>query len=166
MSLVTSVTHVNQASLIIHHVKKVVQIDQAYTFSSQLYVLISDCKCNPVGSTTLECGKVNGECSCKETFTGIKCDQCIPNVIGDKCDACEPSFFNYPLCEGLSKLTIFNHSINFLLFRLHVWSWRFYFFVMWHLGLVYLQRWLWSWLWNKMWTAHYYWIHPPNIIRW
>ena len=84
-----------------------------YTFSSQLYVLISDCKCNPVGSTTLDCGKINGECSCKETFTGIKCDQCIPNVIGDKCDACEPSFFNYPLCEGLSKLTIFNHLINF-----------------------------------------------------
>ena len=113
MSSVTSVTNVNQASLIIHHVKKVVQIDQAYTFSSQLYVLISDCKCNPVGSTTLDCGKINGECSCKETFTGIKCDQCIPNVIGDKCDACEPSHFNYPLCEGLFKLTIFNHSINF-----------------------------------------------------
>ena len=29
MSSVTSVTHVYQASLIIHHVKKVVQIDQA-----------------------------------------------------------------------------------------------------------------------------------------
>ena len=82
------------------------------TFSSQFYFFISDCKCNPVGSTTLDCGKINGECSCKETFTGIKCDQCIPNVIGDKCDACEPSFFNYPLCEGLSKLTIFNHLIN------------------------------------------------------
>ena len=66
---------------------------------------ISECVCNPNGSTTLECGKDNGVCSCKERFVGIKCNDCIPNVVGDKCDTCQPGFFGYPSCqEGLSKL--------------------------------------------------------------
>ena len=71
---------------------------------------ISDCNCNPDGSTTLECGKLNGDCSCKEGFAGLKCDECKPNVIGDKCDACQPNFFDYPSCheEGLSKYFFLN----------------------------------------------------------
>ena len=48
------------------------------------FLPISECKCNPDGSTTLECGKNNGDCSCKEGFTGIKCQ------------------------EGLSKLNVLN----------------------------------------------------------
>ncbi len=33
-------------------------------------------------------------------FTGLKCDEYIPNVIGDKCDTCQGTFFNYPsFCE-------------------------------------------------------------------
>ena len=68
---------------------------------------ISDCNCNPDGSTTLECGKINGDCSCKEGFAGLKCDECKPNVVGDKCDTCKPSFYDFPSCQkGLSKLII------------------------------------------------------------
>ena len=70
-------------------------------------VSVSECICNPHGSTTLECGKNNGVCSCKEGFAGIKCHECMPNVVGDKCDVCKPSFFDFPTCqEGLSKLTM------------------------------------------------------------
>ena len=75
------------------------------------------------GSATLECGIINGNCSCKEGFmglkcdeckpnrigdkcdsctegyTGINCDECLPNVFGDKCDACRPNFYDYPSCQ-------------------------------------------------------------------
>ena len=40
-----------------------------------------ECQCNPDGSTTLECGKTNGVCSCKELFAGIKCHDCVLNKI-------------------------------------------------------------------------------------
>ena len=76
-------------------------------------IVFSDCKCNPDGSTTMECGKINGDCSCKEGYAGIKCDKCKPNVNGDKCDACQPSFFGYPSCQGLSKSIIFDLSNDF-----------------------------------------------------
>ena len=72
---------------------------------------VSDCQCDPNASTSLECD-ANGNCACKDGFsgkkcnackggfTGSKCDECKPNVIGDKCDACEPHYFNYPTCQG------------------------------------------------------------------
>ena len=75
-----------------------------FFFDSQT-ALLSECECNPNGSWTLECGKINGNCSCKEGFTGLKCNECIPNVIGDKCDTCQGTFFNYPSCQGLSNIT-------------------------------------------------------------
>ena len=85
---------------------------------SQSYFSISECVCNPNGSTTLECGKDNGVCSCKERFVGIKCNDCIPNVVGDKCDTCQPGFLGYPFCrEGLSiirSLSLY-HTIALIL---------------------------------------------------
>ena len=104
--------HVNQASSIFHLVKKVcVQIDDSFPFSKSKLCSFSECKCNPDGSKTLECGKINGNCSCKEGFTGLKCDECIPNVIGDKCDTCEETFFNYPACQGLPISRFLKKSI-------------------------------------------------------
>ena len=29
----------------------------------------------------------------------MKCDECLPNVIGDKCDTCQETFFNFPSCQ-------------------------------------------------------------------
>ena len=55
----------------------------------------------------MECGIINGDCSCKEGFTGLKCNECIPNVIGDKCDSCQGTFFNYPSCQGLNDTKYF-----------------------------------------------------------
>ena len=98
-------TNVDQTSSIIHLVKKVAQIDQSYILEHKLYSFISDCKCNPDGSKTLECEKIYGDCSCKEGFAGLKCDECKPNVVGDKCDTCQGTFFNYPSCQGLSNIT-------------------------------------------------------------
>ena len=56
---------------------------------------ISECKCDPEGSTTLDCERINGDCSCKERVTGIKCDECMPN------------YFNFPFCQGMSQQNIF-----------------------------------------------------------
>ena len=103
MWLVISVTNVNQASLIFHLVKKVCQIDDSCFFGKSKLCYFSECKCNSDGSTTLECGKINGNCSCNKGFAGLKCDECIPNVIGDKCDTCQGTFYNYPTCQGLSN---------------------------------------------------------------
>ena len=64
---------------------------------------ILECVCNSDGSTSLDCDEDYGNCSCKEGFAGIKCHECMPNVVGNKCDTCEPSFFDFPSCqEGLS----------------------------------------------------------------
>ena len=62
----------------------------------------TDCKCNPDGSTTLQCDD-KGECTCKEGFTGSKCDECVANVLGQNCDSCQANFFNYPTCQGKHK---------------------------------------------------------------
>ena len=59
-----------------------------------------ECKCNPDGSITLKCD-ADGNCTCKDGFTGSKCDKCKPNIIGDTCDACQPNFYNYPSCQGM-----------------------------------------------------------------
>ena len=68
-----------------------------------IFFFISECVCNSVGSTSLDCDENYGNCSCKEGFTGIKCHECIQNVVGDKCDTCQPGFWGYPSCrEGLS----------------------------------------------------------------
>ena len=61
----------------------------------------------------MDCHKDNGKCSCKEGFAGVKCDECLPHVIGDKCDKCEPNYYDYPACyEGLSGLIIHFHCSN------------------------------------------------------
>ena len=62
-------------------------------------ILISECKCDPKGSASLECD-ANGDCTCKQGFIGSKCDECQADIIGEKCDACKPNFFNYPFCQG------------------------------------------------------------------
>ncbi|CAD7943071.1 unnamed protein product, partial [Amoebophrya sp. A25] len=61
----------------------------------------SPCLCNPVGTehcineqfqTTRQ-----GECTCKPTFTGTTCHQCVPNYYGDNCDIfCSPEV----TCQG------------------------------------------------------------------
>ena len=68
--------------------------------------MFSECKCNPNGSTTMECDGVNGNCICKEGFTGTKCNECKPKITGDKCDTCESTFFDYPSCKGMFVSTI------------------------------------------------------------
>ena len=71
---------------------------------SYIFFSISDCECNSNGSTTLDCGKDDGVCSCKEGFAGMKCDECLPNVIGDKCDTCQGNLDYFPFCkEGTSS---------------------------------------------------------------
>jgi coxsackievirus/adenovirus receptor len=41
-----------------------------------------DCKCNPLGSVSLECEQATGRCECQPGVTGDKCDTCLPNHYG------------------------------------------------------------------------------------
>ena len=120
ISLVTSVMNANQLISIIHCVK--VSLSKfLFSYKNQSLFSISECICNINGSTSLECHEDNGKCSCKDGYTGIKCDGCMPNVIGDKCETCQPRFFDFPSCqEGLPKLImhIFEKSKVLFCFRM------------------------------------------------
>ena len=102
ISLVMTVINASQIISIIHCVK--VCLNKSYFQKKILYNFsIAECECNSDGSTSLDCDEDYGNCSCKEGFAGIKCHECMPNVVGNKCDTCEPSFFDFPSCqEGLS----------------------------------------------------------------
>ena len=132
-SLVTIVINANQAISITHCVKVCKSSNCFFAKVNLTHFSISECICDPDGSTSSECGKDNGVCTCKEGFDGIKCHECMPNVVGDKCednclelskcDKCQPTFFDFPSCQkGLSKLMIhvffvFLESQNFVLFQ-------------------------------------------------
>ena len=84
-------------------VSRYVSTNPSFKRKSYFFFYHTECVCNPDGSTSLDCDEDYGNCSCKEGFAGIKCHECMPNVVGNKCDTCEPSFFDFPSCqEGLS----------------------------------------------------------------
>ena len=70
---VTGVPGANLITLDFHHVKvKHVKITQViHVFNSNSIVL--DCGCDPDGSSSMQC-QPDGKCTCKEGFTGDKCD--------------------------------------------------------------------------------------------
>lgn len=45
------------------------------------------CDCNPLGSEG-DCKVFGGACTCKEGFTGFKCETCIQGFRGPKCQKC------------------------------------------------------------------------------
>ncbi|XP_054282487.1 laminin subunit alpha-1 [Macrosteles quadrilineatus] len=47
------------------------------------------CECNEIGSLDEECDPENGQCECKERFTGRSCDQCLPGL-GNVTAGCVP----------------------------------------------------------------------------
>ena len=101
MLLVTNVTLVKDPFSIIQHVKVCTLLLVGF-LKSQSYFSFPDCQCHPEGSIGLECDS-KGDCSCREGYAGVKCHECLPNVVGDWCDKCQTGFFGYPSCrEGLS----------------------------------------------------------------
>ena len=86
-SLVTNVMNANQTTLIIHHVKVCLN-NWIFKKIKLIPSYVSECNCNPDGSTTLQCDG-NGDCTCKDGYSGSKCVKCEAplSYIGDKeCD--------------------------------------------------------------------------------
>lgn len=51
-----------------------------------------DCECNSIGSVSINCDEVSGQCSCKKGVYGKKCEKCIPsyyNFSNEGCKFCE-----------------------------------------------------------------------------
>eukprot|EP00112_Aurelia_sp_Birch-Aquarium-sp1_P013410 Seg2845.2 transcript_id=Seg2845.2/GoldUCD/mRNA.D3Y31 product="Laminin-like protein epi-1" protein_id=Seg2845.2/GoldUCD/D3Y31 len=49
--------------------------------------IILACKCNPLGSASLNCNITTGQCDCKYGFTGINCNECsTKDAKGPKCE--------------------------------------------------------------------------------
>ena len=104
-------------------VSRYVSTNLIFKRKAYIFFFISECVCNSVGSTSLDCDENYGNCSCKEGFTGIKCHKCMLNVIGDKCDTCQSGYFNYPSCqEGMS--IIISLSQYYVVILMHFFSHR------------------------------------------
>ena len=99
--MVRNVLPVNPHTLVFQVAKAVCLVCYLFGGSILKVILFSECKCNPDGSTTMKCDGVNGDCTCKEEFTGTKCDICKPNITGDKCDQCTDEHYNFPTCSSM-----------------------------------------------------------------
>ena len=67
----------------------------------KLNLFLKACGCSPEGSVSLDCNK--GICTCKEHFTGDKCDECAKEYRDHpKCDVCASSYFGLPDCQSCS----------------------------------------------------------------
>ena len=69
ISLVTNVTSAKQPFSTTQYAKVCAK---NMFLENQFYSFISECQCNPDGSTTLECNG-NGDCTCKDGYDGQKC---------------------------------------------------------------------------------------------
>ena len=52
------------------------------------------CNCHPVGSTSTECQKYGGQCSCKAGVGGRACNYCKPGYYGFGSQGCVGEFFS------------------------------------------------------------------------
>ena len=67
-------------------------------------LIVKDCECNEPGSVSQQCDD-EGICSCKDEYTGDKCDSCARSTwdIASNCLKCNENFFKYSNeteCEG------------------------------------------------------------------
>lgn len=56
---------------------------------------ITDCKCNPIGSSSTECNRLTGQCDCKNpNIVGLKCDRCRENYhdLASGCKECDTCY--------------------------------------------------------------------------
>ena len=81
-------------------------MDSAVYFLILLWLInvsfVSECLCDPAGTEGV-CDSVTGECTCKDTTTGAKCDQC------------KDGYFGFPDCKGKSQIWISKLLLNFII---------------------------------------------------
>ena len=68
----------------------------------------SECKCNTIGSEDIGCTDKEGQCTCKDGYTGLKCDTCAAGwfMVNGKCHGKFPLFM-YIILLPIKKMT--NH---------------------------------------------------------
>ena len=59
-----------------------------------LLFYLSDCDCDPTGSTSAECEPIGGQCKCKKNVIGRRCDQCSPGTYGFGPEGCRRKKIN------------------------------------------------------------------------
>ena len=64
---------------------------------------------NRAASVTSNAAKSDCVCTCKNSYSGDKCQVCDPKYGGSDCDECAVGFINYPTC---TKCTVGNHCSN------------------------------------------------------
>ncbi|XP_040566371.1 laminin subunit beta-1 isoform X1 [Lepeophtheirus salmonis] len=60
------------------------------------------CECDSTGSESTLCDKYTGQCPCKKSVVGRKCDQCAPGTFDFGADGCQPCF-----CHNIGSLDPF-----------------------------------------------------------
>ena len=58
-------------------------------------IFLLECNCHCAGAVSDQCDN-SGACTCKEQYTGEKCDQCKEGnylVAGGDCDSCEGKLY-------------------------------------------------------------------------
>ena len=56
-----------------------------------------ECRCDPLGSETLQCDWMTGVCKCREGMSGQSCDKCARGFVGKfpPCVRCDPCFHQW-----------------------------------------------------------------------
>lgn len=58
-----------------------------------------ECLCDPMGAVSSECDATTGQCSCKPSVSGMRCNQCVPGFTGMSSIGCVPCS-----CDALGTL--------------------------------------------------------------
>ncbi|KAK7490606.1 hypothetical protein BaRGS_00018209 [Batillaria attramentaria] len=61
-----------------------------FSISAVLYNGALPCRCDPMGSKSIECDPSGCQCPCKDNVVGRRCDKCAPGTWGFGPDGCQP----------------------------------------------------------------------------
>lgn len=58
-------------------------------------IFLSECGCDPTGSSSGICNNLGGQCICKTNVDGRRCDRCKLGFFGFGPDGCKRNFLTF-----------------------------------------------------------------------